>query len=219
MKKITETFVHTCQYCGKERILRATVHNLKTKTCSQKCRNLLAGQTMTGQERGRTTLTCIICGDTFKTHPENRYGKRKTCCKQCEHVARGRANEKKLNNLNNRAKGWAKTINKQQTKPPVAMGPQNKRAVHCVLVTPNGKIYEFTNLQHFVRTHEFLFNDADLNWHPITQKKHDGSLSKSRGAMICKATCGLQAIKHHPTRSWKGFHFLECNKGVYTESK
>jgi len=210
VKKIPDKHLD-CEICGAPFTTRGAKKRGR-RTCSAACKNKLI-QKITSENSTGSPLICKACGKHFTTLDTTSHHRWVTCSPECRHALRSETAKKtKRDNLNNRYKGWAKTIHREQSKEGVKMGASHLRAVHCVLVSPDGEVFEFTNLQEFVRTHENLFLPEDLVWRPVSAKKHDGSAPRTKGSMICRASCGLQTIKHHPTHSWKGFVFLSCNK-------
>lgn len=61
--------------------------------------------------------------------------------------------------------------------------------------SPCGKIYNFINLDKFIRENYNLFNESDVAW-----RKHP-----SRASYLCKAYSGLSAVRCGSVGTWKGW--------------
>jgi hypothetical protein len=60
----------------------------------------------------------------------------------------------------------APMIGREQTATATAKGPSNIGSIQGALRDAKGRIWWFTNLTHFVRTHEELFSPEDVKWIP-----------------------------------------------------
>ena len=91
---------------------------------------------------------------------------------------------------------------KPQTIPILAKGPLNCKSIEGRLRDPNGKIWEFRNLTHFVREHGHLFTEEDVKWSP-TGKVIPGKIPTMR----CRASSGLLSLygRIHSVGAWKGW--------------
>ncbi len=79
----------------------------------------------------------------------------------------------------------------------------NVKAKTWTFKSPENKTYTFTNLMHFVRTHEHLFEPEDVVWR-----------KKASGVEWCRASSGLAglAAKKKTPNSWKGWKLISVTK-------
>lgn len=82
--------------------------------------------------------------------------------------------------------------------PRAARGTGNAHAKAWRLRSPKGKIFQVTNLHHFVREHPELFEAADVIW-----KRTGGK--RGTGGEYCNATAGIQAVRAGRSAAWKGW--------------
>ena len=133
---------------------------------------------------------CIICGKPFSTHHNA-----VSCSPKCRYALTrhfdGRIIPKEETEYNQLMR------NKHPNTGPFET---NCRAKYWSLIAPNKQVYNFTNLQFFVREHPALFgNDAET-----------GYLGRRYAT---RAGCQLKRLrpdKAHAINSWKGWkwHFL-----------
>jgi hypothetical protein len=97
----------------------------------------------------------------------------------------------------------AATRGRPQRAPVTAKGPSNKSSREGILRDPNGKTWPFRNLTHFVREHEHLFLEEDVEWRPSRPVK-EGRLP----LLVCRASKGLSNLYGQGDNvrgSWKGW--------------
>jgi hypothetical protein len=88
---------------------------------------------------------------------------------------------------------------REQKAPLTARGPTNKQSREGALRDPNGRIWWYRNLTHFVRTHEELFSPDDVAWVPTRR----GGLH-----LRCRAQKGLTNLYGRGKSTagqWKGW--------------
>lgn len=75
----------------------------------------------------------------------------------------------------------------------------NVKAKTWTIKSPNNKTYTFTNLMHFVRTHEQLFEPSDVVWR-----------KKANGVEWCRASSGIGGLanKANKSQQWKGWQLI-----------
>ena len=101
--------------------------------------------------------------------------------------------------IRNNDSKWATEGAKRSLK--AGRGEGNIHAKEWSLIAPDGTIYKIINLQHFVRTHPGLFEEADVAWKRIGGKR-------GTGGEYCNATAGLSNVRQGKSRAWKGWSLL-----------
>ena len=131
----------SCIVCGKVFWTR------ERQTCSAVCISKFRSQLGT-KNNPRIDRICAVCGKIF--HSEK---PRKTCSRKC------------LSKLDSQAKAgeYPVCVLDARRNSPILQADEN----HCLakrwsLRSPEGKIYKFKNLAHFVRTHKNLFRPEEL---------------------------------------------------------
>lgn len=131
----------SCIVCGKVFWTR------ERQTCSRAC--ISQFRSRLGKENNpRLNRVCLVCGKIF--HSEK---PRKTCSRKC------------LSKLDSQAKAgeYPTQVLEARNNSPILQPNEN----HClakrwILQSPDGKIYKFKNLSHFVRNHKNLFSPDEL---------------------------------------------------------
>ena len=138
MNKLHQT---ACIVCGKVFWTR------ERQTCSRACISKFRSRLGT-ENNPRLDRVCIVCGKIF--HSEK---PRKTCSRKC------------LSKLDSKSKAgeYPTQVLEARSNSPI-LQPDEKHclAKHWILRSPDGKIYRFKNLSHFVRTHKNLFTPEEL---------------------------------------------------------
>ncbi len=85
----------------------------------------------------------------------------------------------------------------------------NIKAKTWTIKSPDNKTYTFTNLMHFIRTHEHLFNPDDVIWR-----------KKPNGVEWCRASSGIGGLAGRgcTARQWKGWQLISVVKPSETHS-
>ena len=170
-----------CEICGKpmERLASKIVHK---RTCSDECRRELKRRNGLSQFGGGKQLKkkCEICGKIFRTSPSV---DKKTCSSKCRSKLMQRIGNG--NDLTRMQTGHAESQICQANE-------QHFAAKIWQLRGPDGNVYEFRNLAHFVRTHLGLFS-------PEHRKKCGNSIY----ATIILGR--LRPDRANPIASWNGW--------------
>lgn len=93
-----------------------------------------------------------------------------------------------------------------------AMGVDNCFAILWRLRSPKGIIYEFKNLNEFVRANPNLFEPEWVRW---CARPHLGDQAVSKGCLRCIAVDGLQKLhpnKKTPRLSWHGWTWVSVQE-------
>ncbi len=156
--------------------------------------------------------SCSNCHDWFWAHWRNR---RATCSESC---ARQRESIAASN-----SSGLFKCGHRPRTDRPRpmllgmlqggrnALGVSNKSAASWSLRDPNGKIFRFRNLYHFIRRHRDLFTAQDVENTP----RKSGSRSVS-----CLAVRGLSSLSPRnktPKGSWHGWTWVSIHERRFND--
>lgn len=112
----------------------------------------------------RNYKTCAVCGKRFPCPPS---AKTVTCSRECSAIHRSKTHKGKRNEWTDTSK-WKLSV-KGQTKnllrgtpaakksPLSGRFPTNVNARHWILRSPSGVLYEFDNLNLFIREHPEFF--------------------------------------------------------------
>ena len=92
---------------------------------------------------------------------------------------------------------------KSKTSLIAAAGPSHFMAKTYSFFDPNNNFHTCTNLMHFIRTHEELFDKSDVEWKPVRSSRYQNKSSKLIGNLTCRAYKGLVKIGHGDNKSWK----------------
>ena len=218
---MNENHAHVCKLCGSPLQPRKTQSGKKpgsiyyTKLCSEclpKHRAALARRNSNYDKfRKHWSRKCAACGKVFDVKGKRNSGTLKTCSTECENKLH-RRNAIRRNYADttlgpNREKGWVKTFDAPQTRDAVRLGPTNKSSSRVALMSPDGDVFDVCNVVHFVRTNEYLFDDADTNWIPAKKRSRVAAVknrpSQAIGCLRCKASSGLHAVASGKRRTWK----------------
>ena len=175
----------TCEICGKPFELLSCKIGHK-RTCSDECRSELKRRNGLAQFDGGKQLVknCCVCGKTFRTSPSV---DQKTCSNQCRRELMRRIGSG--NNLTEMRTG-------RDNSPVCQTDERHFAAKNWKLRGPDGNVYEFRNLAHFVRTHRELFSPEHLK--------------KSGGKIYAIHLLGcLRPERKKMIHSWCGWSWVE----------
>ena len=122
-----------CPICGKEFTCKRFAER---SYCSRSCAN---------RARGRNSETCVICGKTF-CKPASQQAK--VCSEKC--LKRYFQQRGKKQDLSAMREG-------QKSSPRTSSTPENWRAKEWSLRAPDGTVFQFKNLNYFVRKNKAMF--------------------------------------------------------------
>ena len=225
IKPASKPFERTCKACGcVVKPKRTTRGKLKgtvyyTKLC-EKC--LFEGRSAKAKEMNKNrdydksrkffSKKCAYCGRVFsvKGHPDSR--RVKMCSKECHRKAISERNiaTGSVDVLHKtRHKGWAKTFERPQTVPGLAMGEAHCKALKVSFIDPSNIVHHVINVTDFVRKNPHLFNEEDVQWTPNKKESKVPSLnfkqSHAVGTLVCRASSGLLKVARGDRGSWKGW--------------
>lgn len=184
-KRITKK----CVICGVEFTVVPSMAE-KFSTCSAACRAEYSRRRTTERRASeKIWKKCAVCGAEFSASPSATV----TTCRrrECTRAARSlRAVERVETHLPEMQAGLA-------ASPICQPDERHHNAREWSLRAPDGKIYKFKNLRHFVRTHNELFTDDELS---------------ALNSGVQKAAAFLQRLRptlSAPLKSWHGWTWDE----------
>jgi len=141
----------TCEICDAEFQRRKP-----TRTCSAACLAVLRSRNRAAawerREDPRGGRMCPVCGERIK-HPRY-YQKNQSCGRpECRYAVRG---------MQNTPATIEHMVELRRDLPSHAKGEDNLASKEWRLQAPDGTVYTFKNLAHFIRTHEALFTAREL---------------------------------------------------------
>lgn len=95
-RNASKDIVRTCEYCGKEYKV-SEIDSSRSKFCSKRCK----AANRRALHLDDVPRECIICGKTFMT---DKYGKAKTCSKDCKSIYVSALKRKRTNGEDNKNK-------------------------------------------------------------------------------------------------------------------
>lgn len=159
--------VRLCARCSKPFKPRKS----SQQSCSKGCASAL--KFAAGQLRIKAKLPPVVCDACGKN-----FAPKGSLTKYCSLKCCGRAESAKQPDLS------------------ITAGPKHRAAKVWRLRSPDGRTYEFKNLQDFIRQHSDLFDPSDVEW------------VKSGRNVHCRASGGLASISARRAKavgSWKGW--------------
>jgi hypothetical protein len=163
--------------------------------------------------RKHWTRKCKVCGKVFDVKGNTNSGTLKTCSKECENTLHH--NNALLHNYGetvlgpNRYKVWIKLFEVPQTKDSLRLGPTHHKSLQVTLMSPDGDVYHVCNVMHFIRTHEHLFCNSDIEWVPSKTSSRVDAVGRrpslAVGCLTCHASSGLYTVTSGRRRTWKGW--------------
>lgn len=148
---------------------------------------------------------CLFCGDIFSTC----YYEASTCSRKCQSKVMNFPH----NILDNIPKGKKRAIyevvqSKRSKHPKTGKFKTNHAAKYWSIKSPSGVVYQFQNLEHFVRKNQELFSGSEL-------KKHGSNTTASLGLSRLRPT------RIDPIASWKGWkwHYIHSNPELMEKEK
>jgi len=218
--KPTPRKIHPCGKASYATTCQSDGCNAKAKEYQkqQTSKALTGNQKHYDKRRKYFSAQCIVCGKKYSIrHNETGLSKpRNTCSDECLKEFRQKVNASRIkgyaaNETNQqRIKRTEPMFNRTQTRPSVAMCPENANARSFVLIAPDGKCFEGRNVTNFVRSNPHLFTEYEMQLSKPRKKFHGYSVCKGTRQPICVAP--LTAVLRGNRGSYHGWTGFYTNK-------
>lgn len=91
-------------------------------------------------------------------------------------------------------------VNFRASDPRGQKGPLNHKALVWKLRSPEGKIYQFRNLAHFIRENEELFDPEDVVWKPVPSRP---SVMKCLAYYALASLAPRRKVNYETRKGWR----------------
>lgn len=163
----------------------------KRKTCSDKCKAILIRRNALKQDHSKRIKTyhfvCEVCGNAFSVIGSKGHATTlKTCSEACfKKALAASANGQDLTPMQ---EGYRKSPGRQPDE-------FNSCAKEWALKSPDGEVFRFRNMNHFVRSHAEMFKGF-LN-------------ERRRTPYAAVALSNLAPWRKHKGKNWRGWTWVD----------